>query len=189
MDPVTGRPIDSQPQWGAPPPPPAKPMWLQLVQRFWFIGLIVIVAGAGWYLSAKRDDSGQISNSGSLQVGDLRSGDCFNIQDEDAEEVDEVDAKRCDETHKYEMFHVVDMPGSEFPAESDMAAFVEQECFPAFASYVGLTYENSVLDFIYFTPTGDAWDDGDHSVQCAAYEPDGNDNPIDLTGSIRDAAR
>jgi hypothetical protein len=160
-------------------------MWQQLVGRFWFIGLIVIVAGVGWYLSAKRDDSGQISNSGSLQVADLRAGDCFSLKEEDAQEVGEVDAKRCDETHKYEMFHVADMPDGEYPSDSHMEGFAGQECFPAFAAYVGLAYEDSVLAFIYFTPTGDAWDDGDHSVQCAVYDP-GDEQ---LTASVRDAAR
>jgi hypothetical protein len=38
---------------------------------------------------------------------------------------------------------------------------------------------------VYFTPTSDAWDSGDRSVQCAAYDP----SNAAVVGSLQGAAR
>ena len=173
-----------QQQW-TPPQPQPRTSWWQYVLRFGWIGVVVVVLAVGWYFSARRDDSGQITDGGTLQVTDLRIGDCFALPDPDAAEVDEVDAKPCTETHQYELFHVGDVAGSEYPSDAAIEAFLTEECIPSFNTYVGMEYDISVLDFIYFTPTTEGWDDGDHSVQCAAFDP----NNAQLTSSVRNAAR
>jgi hypothetical protein len=48
-----------------------------------------------------------------------------------------------------------------------------------------MEYEASLLEAIYFTPTTDGWDDGDHSVQCAVYDP----NDPQLTSTLKSSAR
>ena len=179
-----GQPQPPQQQW-TPPQPEPRTSWWRYLLRFGWIGVVVVVLAVGWYFSARRDDSGQITDGGSLQVTDLRIGDCFTLRDPEAAEVDEVDAKPCTETHEYELFHVGDVAGSEYPSDAAFATFLTEQCIPAFNSYVGLEYDFSVLDFIYFTPTGEGWDDGDHSVQCAAFDP----NNAQLTASVRNAAR
>src|ERR671918_697453 len=78
-----------QPQW-TPPQAQPRPKWLQLAVRFAWIPVVLIVLAAGWYFSARRDDSGQISNTGNLQVVELQVGDCFDLKDPDASEVEEV---------------------------------------------------------------------------------------------------
>ena len=154
-DPVTGRPLSVEPQW-MPAPPPERPTWLTLVQRFWFIGLIVIVAAVGWYLSARRDDSGQIANSGNMEVQELRVGDCFDLQDEAAAEISEVEAKPCTQAHKYELIHAATMPESEYPSDDAFDAFSEAECIPAFNAYTGIDWNASVLQMLPLTPTEEA---------------------------------
>jgi hypothetical protein len=176
---------DHQQQWAAPPQPAARPMWLQLVQRFWFVGLIVIVAGVGWYLSARRDDTGQITSSGNMEMSDLRVGDCFDLKDPEESEVEEVEAKPCNVGHQYELYHLVEMPGAEYPSDNEFTAFLQNECVPAFNAYVGMDYEVSALDILPFTPTTELWDSGDHGVQCTVYDPD----DAELTSSLRGAAR
>ena len=186
-----GQPQQPQPQW-TPPQPEPRTSWWQYLLRFGWVGVVVVVLAVGWYFSARRDNSGQITDGGSLQVTDLLVGDCFTLPDPDAAEVDEVDAKPCTETHEYELFHEGDVAGDEYPSDAAFDAFLTEQCIPAFNSYVGLDYEVSVLDFIYFTPTGEGWDDGDHSVQCAAFDPhdtDPNGPPDPLTSSLRNAAR
>jgi hypothetical protein len=187
-DPSTPAPQDpEQPQqWAAPAPAaPPRPMWMQLALRFWWVGLIVVIAVGGWYFSARRDDSGQISNSGNLQITDLRVGDCFDLNDPEAAEVDDVEAKPCTSAHEYELFHAADMANGDYPSEDAIDTFLDAECAPAFGSYIGTDYQASVLEVVFFTPTSDGWDDGDHSVQCAVYDP----NDSELTSSLKNSAR
>jgi hypothetical protein len=160
-------------------------MWRQLVRRFWFIGLIVVVAGVGWYFSARRDDSGQITNSGNLQVQDLQIGDCFDLKDEEATEVSDVEAKPCSEGHKYELIHAANMPNSDYPTDEQFGSFLDAECIPAFTAYVGFDWETSDFYMLPFTPTEDTWNDGDRSIQCVVFDPE---NAV-LTSSVRNAAR
>jgi hypothetical protein len=175
-----------QPQsWGAPPPKPARPLWQQLALRFWWVGLIAVIAIGGWYFSARRDESGDIANSGNLQVNELRVGDCFDLKDPEAAEIDEVEAKPCTQAHQYELFHAADMPSGDYPSDAAVNTFVDQVCIPAFASYVGMEFESSVLELAFVSPTSEAWDDGDHSVQCAVHDR----NDAELTTSLKGAAR
>jgi hypothetical protein len=185
-DPATAEPQDPQQpqQWAAPTPPPARPMWMQLALRFWWVGLIVVIAVGGWYFSARRDDSGQISTAGNLKINELRIGDCFNLKDPDADVVEEVEARPCTQVHRYEMFHVDSMSGGEYPSDEEFGAWIEQNCLAAFAPYVGVEYQESVLEILPVTPTEDSWDD-DKSVQCVLADP-GNEQ---LTTSLRSAAR
>jgi hypothetical protein len=176
---------DEQPGAAATPPAPARPMWMQLALRFWWVGLIVVVAAAGWYFSARRDETGQISNTGDLQVNELRVGDCFDLKDPEAEEIDDVEGKRCTNPHQYELYYVAEMPDGEYPSEDAITAWIIENCVPEFAAYVGKDYQDSALDFLPVTPTEGAWDDGDHAVQCVAFDP-GN---AELTESLRNAAR
>jgi hypothetical protein len=161
--------------YGAPAPQSGRPGWLQLVLRFWWVGLLVIVGGVSAvnYLG------------GSRPVEELAVGDCFDLADSDAEEVDSATKQECTEPHQYEMFFVGDLPGGSYPSESDVELYVEANCFPAFATYIGLEYDSSELLASYFSPSEDGWNDGDHSVQCATRDP----NNAELTESLKDAAR
>lgn len=188
-DPATADPGVADPQqpqpWVASTQAPARPVWQQLALRFWWVGLIVVVAAGGWYFSARRDDSGQIANSGNLQMNDLRVGDCFDLKDPGAEVVEEVEAKPCTQAHQFEMFHVSNMPDGEYPSDEQFNAWIEQNCLPAFAAYVGRSFEESLLEVLPVTPTEDAWDD-DTSVQCVLAGPEKNEQ---LTSSLRGSAR
>jgi hypothetical protein len=49
----------------------------------------------------------------------------------------------------------------------------------------GHRYDTSLLDFVPFTPTEEAWDAGDRVVQCALVDP----NETELTEPLRSVAR
>ena len=174
-----------QPEQWTPPQAKPRPSWLQLALRFGWIPVVLIVLAAGWYFSARRDDSGQIANAGDMQVEDLRVGDCFDLKDPEATEVAEVEAKPCTDPHEYELFHVANMPDSEFPSDAVVTAFADVECVAAFTSYVGMDYQASTLYYSWFAPSTETWNDGDRAVQCAAYDPENTE----LTSSVRNAAR
>jgi hypothetical protein len=149
------------------------------------VGVVIIIAGVGLFLNARRDDNGQISNAGTLQVGDLRVGDCFDQGTADGEEFDSVDAKPCGEAHRYEMFHVGAMPTGSYPSDDAMTAWVGANCLPAFEAYVAASIETTALDFTWYTPTEASWNDGDNTVLCAVFDP----NQPSVTGSLKGSGR
>ncbi|HET8776174.1 MAG TPA: septum formation family protein [Candidatus Limnocylindria bacterium] len=168
---------------GAPPPATNSPSW-QRYLRFWWIPALVVALGVGYLTTAKRDSAGSITDSGSLQIQDVRIGDCFDVGDE--EEVSEVAAGPCTDPHGYEMFHLATWSGADaYPTDDAMLDFIIQACVPVFEEYVGMSYETSVIDFVPFTPTEEGWNDGDRVVQCALVDP-GNER---LTASLRNANR
>jgi hypothetical protein len=158
---------------------------LGLLRRFGWIAVVALFAIIGWWFSAGRGESGELTRSGNLSVTDLRVGDCFSLKDPGAETIGEVDAKVCSEPHEFEMMFVGNLPHAELPGEGAMRDWVGANCLPAFDAYVGLAFEDSALDIFQFVPTEDSWDQGDHSIQCAIYDP----QESQLTGSLRNAAR
>jgi hypothetical protein len=72
-----------------------------------------------------------------------------------------------------------------YPSDADFGAWLEANCLPAFEDYVGLSYQESTLDVTWFQPTEEGWNDGDHTVQCAVYDP----ARAELTEAVRNAAR
>jgi hypothetical protein len=82
-------------------------------------------------------------------------------------------------------YDVANMSEGDYPSDDQLSAFVEQECVGAFATYVGLSYDTSTLDVVYFTPSSDAWKSRDRSVQCAAYDP----GDTAVVGTLHGAAR
>jgi len=167
-----------------PAAPTAEPSVLGgLVRRFGWIAVVAVVAGVGWWFSAGRDDSGEINRSGNMAITDLRAGDCFDLKDPDEELIEEVEAKVCTEPHEYEMIFVGDMPSGPYPSLDQMDDFALANCIPAFEAYIGFSWEDSRYYMTHVTPTEDGWNDGDHAIQCAAYDPDN----AELTASLRGA--
>jgi hypothetical protein len=169
-----------QPGAGATPRRLGRRGWV----RFWWIPALAIVLAVGYVASARRDDGGSITAGGNLSIEDLRVGDCFNSAETD--EVSSVDARRCDEAHEYEMFHVATWTAeSTYPTEDAMIGFVFEECIPAFEAYVGRTFQASRLDFVHFVPVEEGWNAGDRVFQCAMFDPE----VADLSESLRNADR
>ncbi|MEA2651842.1 MAG: hypothetical protein QOI85_1563 [Chloroflexota bacterium] len=158
------------------------PGWRRWI-RFWWIPVLAIVLVAGYLGSARRDDSGAITAGGDLSIEDVTVGDCFDS--DDSEEIASVEARRCDEPHEFEMFHVATWTGPDtYPTDDEMINFVVEECMPVFGSYVGLPYEASRLDFMHTYPVEEGWDDGDRIFQCALFDP----ADPELIQSMRDSA-
>jgi Septum formation len=155
----------------APAPGPI-PFWRR-IPIGWLIVLLFIVGGAavGWYFSAGRGSGGEITKSGDLEAEDLRVGDCFDLKDPSSDTVGDVTAVPCSTEHEFELFFASSMPDGAFPGDPGFKTYVQANCFPAFASYVGTAYDDSDLDVYWLQPTDDGWRDGDRSVQCAVYHP------------------
>jgi Septum formation len=148
------------------------PLWRRIpLGWILFAGLIAVGAVTSWYFSASRSDSGEITGSGDLDVNDLRVGDCFDFKDPEAEEFDEVTARPCTEEHEYEMFFVGTMSAGTYPTDAGFDSYVSSACEPAFATYVGRSFESSRLELTWVAPTSDGWKSGDHAIQCLLNDP------------------
>ena len=157
--------------------------------------LLLILGPAVWGFidgvvnSADRSDSGVIESAGDLAVMDLRIGDCFNLPPgtEDDVEIEEVEAVPCGQAHENEVYVVTNYSGSEtWPGELAIWDFADQFCLTAFETFVGVPYEDSLLDFGYFYPSVEGWEEeDDRGVTCVVYDYNG----AMLTGSMRGAAR
>jgi putative regulator of septum formation len=169
----------------APSGTPSRGAFGGLLRRFGWLIVVGVVAIAGIAFSAGRDDNGAINRSGNLAITDLRVGDCFTLRDQQANEVEEVDAKRCGEPHQFEMMFVGDLPAGAYPSDKALTDFTVAKCLPAFEAYVGMAYADSRYDITQFTPTKDGWGAGDHALQCALFDPQSDV----LTGSLRSANR
>jgi hypothetical protein len=168
-----------------PQPAPARtarriPVRLLLIGAFI---LVPIVAGA--ISNASRSGSGEINKSGDLNASDLRAGDCFDLKDQGAKEIGDVHAVPCTSEHQYETFFTGSMPAGTFPTQAAMDAWISGNCEPAYKTYIGTAYQDSHLEVYILTPSSDAWNNGDRSVQCSVYDP----KQERLTQSLKGAAR
>jgi len=167
-----------------------EPVTRSLLRRFGpqvAIGAVVLLVGAigAWYFNASRAGSGELTRSGDLPASELRVGDCFDLKDPTAENVDDVAAKVCTEEHEFEVYFVGFLPAGDYPGDAAFSDYVDIECLASFGTYVGTPYLESELDVFYFTPTVEAWDEGDRSIQCAVYHP----LVSRLNGSLKGSAR
>lgn len=122
--------------------------------------------------------------SESTDVFALGVGDCVTDESEMTGEVTEVPIIDCNEPHASEVFHSFMMTDSELPDQTGIETIVQEQCLPAFQSFVGLDYYDSVLEVNYLSPTPDSWDAGDRELLCLVYDPSGN-----VTGTLAGANR
>jgi len=159
----------------------------------------LIAIGAGVYVygtSAKRDDSGVIVSEGNLDALQVSVGDCFNDTPELTEgEVDEagnvtatvssIPVVPCSEPHDNEVYAVFETTATTYESEEGMFNLAMAECQERFASFVGLSYEESSFDIVALYPTPESWQQSDREIVCAVY----NLNGEKLTGSVAGTAR
>lgn len=106
-------------------------------------------------------------------------GDCLD------EELLPID---CSEPHFDEVILVGDFPAAPdapYPANRDVQRWVEENCMPAFAAYVGTSLGSSDYDLAWYSPTADTWESGDRAIVCTATSLDGEE----LTGSVQGGAQ
>ncbi len=180
--------VAPSPELAAPELPAAAPV--PLWKRLPIGGIIfaVLVVGGGissLYFGAARNDTGEIAKSGDLTANNLRVGDCYDLKVPDANEIEDVTAKPCTEAHQYEMYWTGAMAEGDYPAETAFEDYVVANCDPAFTTFIGRAFEDSVLDIYWLYPTDDSWRQGDRTVQCAVYDPN---QPL-LTASLKGANR
>lgn len=119
--------------------------------------------------------------SQSVDVFKLKLGDCANGSLAGAT-VDAVDRLSCDQPHVYEVYHVFDLRGSEFPGDKEVGRLAEEGCVAAFEGFVGESYQDSKWFLSYLQPNADGWVRiGDREVVCMVH----NEAESKVSGSAR----
>ncbi len=149
-----------------------------------FLGGCFQISDLGGGPEAVRDaDTGEITDAGKADVFTLSVGDCLN--DQSGEEVTDVPVVPCSEPHDNEVYYEFSLPDGEFPGKDGVYSAADEGCYPEFSTFAGIAYEESTLDFSYFVPTQQSWDEGnDRLVSCIIYDTAGQ-----VTGTLAGAAR
>ena len=119
-----------------------------------------------------RDDSGAITEANDdADVFDLRVGDCLDEAGD--EEVQSVPTVPCADEHDYEVYSSTDVEGGDYPGQDAVNAQADEYCVMAFDAFVGTAYDESALDYSYFTPTQESWDfNDDREILCMVFHPE-----------------
>jgi hypothetical protein len=119
---------------------------------------------------AKRDESsGEVTEAADADVFSIQVGDCLDLSAVTAEEVNSLPVVPCSDPHDSEVYAEQTLTGDTYPADIDDQ--VGQICYDAFEPYVGIAYEESILEVQPLTPTTTSWDGGDRVVQCVLVHP------------------
>lgn len=164
---------DSPAPTAAPPAVPASPTRASKVPIILILGgIVVFLAVVLWLV---RDNQ---------SADDLAVGTCFDVPST-TEGISTVTKHPCTEAHDAEVFHVAEYPdGSTYPISLGIDRFIEDECVPAFATYVGTAYADSAeLGIGYFYPDRDAWGSGDRTFTCYVVNADESKLTESLKGS------
>jgi len=196
-------------QWGAPPAQPPKkgtPMWL------WALVIVLVVAliAAGAYFAMRgRGGStpGSTSSAGGTSTSkttsssspapnptdtsgikrstlQMQPGDCFDDQRMADSQYAYAWVVDCSVPHDSEVFFVGDVTATSYPSDDEWTADEKQLCHPAFQDYVGISFDDSVLDLGYVYPGEDEWNSGTHTLMCFAQDEAGG-----LTQSVKGSNR
>jgi hypothetical protein len=115
-------------------------------------------------------------------------GDCFDDPSRDV--VSDINLIDCSKDHELEAFANTELSGGVFPGNFAVLEQAFDSCLDRFESYVGEPYDTSSLYMFPFTPTEEAWDDGERDALCVVYQPvpgsDG-DEIMSRSGSVRNS--
>jgi hypothetical protein len=154
---------------------------------FGVLGAVGVIAFGGVCFGLYQANGGEGGDieTGSELVSELTTGDCFDMTDGiDHEYQTFVDVTACSDVHHFEVFAEPVLDDDAFPGDDEVAQLGDDACCEVFDDYVGSTWEDSALDYGWFTPTEDTWATGDREVTCyLATAPDGES--ASLAGSGR----
>jgi hypothetical protein len=112
---------------------------------------------------------------------DFQPGMCVREVTEGIEDDIVVD---CSAEHEEEVMSRGTLAESkEWPGDAALEDAAGEKCKSAFASYVGLKFGDSRLDFDFLTPDKDSWNDGKVTLICLVLDPDHDQ----ITRSLRGA--
>lgn len=139
----------------------------------------ILGSGSG---DAQRDEDGNVTESANVGIFSVDVGDC--MLETSSGLLEDADLVPCDQPHDQEVYYEITMPDGEFSDEDVDTA--SEECIgDAFTSFVGVGYQESVLEVTTITPTKQTWDEmNDRVIQCVIMDPAGPVS-VSLAGAAR----
>ncbi|MFJ4781499.1 septum formation family protein [Streptomyces sp. NPDC088762] len=153
--------------------------------------LVVGLGGLGVLDSGpKRDESGQVTGPGTSDVHDIRTGDCFDTEDDLTEHTEGTGGEAapsvrivpCEQPHEGEAYAVFDLEDGPYPGTEKIIALADDKCGGTLLTdYVGDAAKlPQTMRTSYYYPKSGSWDQGDHEVTCVLTDSSGSS-----TGSVR----
>jgi hypothetical protein len=116
-------------------------------------------------------------------------GDCLDVGSL-ATVVETLPTVPCDEPHEAEVYAVLDLESDAAYEDLAVDEVAFDECEALFADFIGVAYEESVIEIWYLYPDTTGWGAGDREVICAAAELDWDTGDVvPVTGTLADANR
>jgi Septum formation len=144
------------------------------------LAALVPIAGCA---PAREGETGELVQSGEIAVSDLEVGTCLaNVPD--AASAADLEALPCSEPHSDEIYASGTLSEAAFPGVAAVEAAARDICLAEFEGFVGIPYDDSVLDIAYLAPTEDGWRSGDRAVLCTIFDP-----AEEVSGSLRGVER
>lgn len=109
-------------------------------------------------------------------------GDLAGVDDGEEGSVGVLPTIDCGEPHEAEVYYAADTASTEF--SDALLDEADGTCYDEFASFVGLTYDESRLSLFSLYPSPDTWDAGDRQIACLVTGDEGET----FTGTLAGAA-
>jgi hypothetical protein len=147
--------------------------------------LVLSAAGHGIDSTLRRASAGSATAGVLTDSSQLRLGDCLNLPPDDQATVSSVRVLPCSSPHDGEVYLVDALPeAGEFPGDAATGNEADDRCQAGYATFVGVAFADSSLDYDDFLPSRASWAQGDRAVTCVISDPDGQ-----TTGTLRGSAR
>jgi hypothetical protein len=137
------------------------------------IATVAVLASIGGFAynklsTADRDDKGNLTSQGKVDVDDLKSGDCV-VENLAEGEFTRVEVAPCAKPHFFEAYATFKLAEGDFPGDEKVDQLAGDGCYERFADFVGVSYDDSELEMTYMTPLEDTWSI-DRGVACLITE-------------------
>lgn len=138
----------------------------------------VALAGCTALGPGDEPDPSPTPSTPSTPLTAVAAGDCY-----DAAVSAAVELIDCGSPHRFEVFASLLLEDAEYPGGA-LEATATARCRAAFATFVGLDFDASVLRLRLIAPSADTWEQGDREVLCVVSDPEGR-----TTGTLENSAR
>ncbi|MCU4673813.1 septum formation family protein [Microbacterium fluvii] len=144
------------------------------------LSAIVLSGCAGTSFAGSTHAQTPAPSGTTVPIAQLAVGDCFGEFDRESD-TSSLAVVPCDDVHIYEVFAAFELPEGDYPSKHDIDDAAFDDCDPAFAEFIGIPSQYSVLEYFYFAPTKKSWaEDDDHGVACVVGA-----SGITVAGSLR----
>ncbi len=97
-------------------------------------------------------------------------GTCFDVRKDQPKLSESI--VPCDQRHDDEVYAVFDLDDTDYPGQTALQQTADEGCRARFADFIGILYEESILELYSLWPTEKAWLDGDRRISCVVWYPD-----------------